>query len=94
MVFCDIIRIVFTTWGPVDIKLSLSHSVRDPVESHIDRFQSFVLHRSIDESDRRRVVDLHWSWWLGMFKFFEGDSHCACFSRILIGRCNFRFHRT
>ena len=50
--------------GPVHVELTLVDPIYHPVKSHIDRFRSFVFHCFIYESDRRRIVNLYWCWWL------------------------------
>ena len=42
--FGKIISIVFSTWTPVYVKVSLSYSVPNPILSHIYRFASPLVH--------------------------------------------------
>ena len=56
----DVVCPVFPSWGPEHRKVSLFHAISNPVESHIDRFLSFVFDVFVSESDGRGVVNLNW----------------------------------
>ena len=70
MMFGEVVREVFRSAFPQDGELFLIHSVSDPVETHIDRFGSLLLHCVIRNSFCASVVRDDDCWGLGMAEFF------------------------
>ena len=53
---CYVVCPILTTRFPVHIKLTLTHSVSDPVKSHVNCFRPLVFHCSVDKAYYRGVM--------------------------------------
>ena len=92
VMFCDVVRPIFVSRNPVNEKLSLLYTIRDPVEPHVDRFRSLVLDGAICESYGGSVVNLDGSWRLWVPKFLQSLTKWARFSGGFVDRTYFGFH--
>jgi membrane protein YqaA with SNARE-associated domain len=77
VVLCEIVSFVEATFFPMDVKLSLTHAVEDPVKMHINRFGSFLFYSIVGNAGGGVVVYLYGRRWLGMAQLFEGGSDGA-----------------
>ena len=75
VVFCGVIcKIVLCTF-PVDVELILLLSIPNPVEAHIHRLGSALNYCVGEYANSTFIVELEWSWALGVAHFGEGGSH-------------------
>ena len=66
MMLFEIVGAVSRSAPPIDMVLSLSDAVADPIETHIHCFGSFLLHGFIGNAAGCTVVSYHRSGRLGM----------------------------
>ena len=70
----EIISLVEATAFPIDVKLTLSDTVSNPVKTHVDSFGSFLFDGVIGDAGSGAVVCLDGSRWLRMAKFFKTNT--------------------
>jgi len=75
MVFGKIIGAVGVARSPKDVKLSLSDTIPDPIEAHVDGFGPFLFDGVIGNAASSAVVGLEWCGWLRVAKFIQGNAH-------------------
>ena len=81
MVLGKVVCLVVFSWFPVDVKLSLAHSVSGPVESHIHSLGSLLLDAVCEDANGCGVVSLNWGWRLGVTHILECLPHvCNLFA--------------
>ena len=83
MVFCEIISTIEAAFLPVDVKLSLSDAIADPIEAHVDGLGSFLFDGVIGDAAGSAIVSLEWCGWLWVSQFFECDTHGAGFLAVV-----------
>ena len=74
MVLCEIVGSVSAAPFPIDMELALPDSIFNPIKSHVHGFGSFLFDGFVGDAVRDLVVGDHWSGWLRMSKFGEGDA--------------------
>ena len=77
MMLGEVVGFVETSFLPVDVELSLTDTVADPVVAHVDGFGAFLLDGVIGNAGSGGIVSGNRGWRLGVAEFFEGDSDWA-----------------
>ena len=75
MVFGKIIGAVGVARLPKDVKLSLSDTIPDPIEAHVDGFRLFLFDGVIGDAASSAVVGLKRCGWLRVAKFIQGNAY-------------------
>jgi hypothetical protein len=68
---------------PINLKLSLAHTIADPIRKHVDRFRPFLFDNDGCNSTGGIVVGGHGLCRLWMPHFFEGDAQRVCFFAVV-----------
>ena len=93
VVFCMIITSVLVAGFPIYFELTLSASVTDPIETHIDGLGAFLFDGVRGESCGNGVVHLHFCGRLGMIQFLQCGSDQDSLLTIDVGCSYFGFCR-
>ena len=83
MMFGDVIGFVQNAFFPVDVELSLSHAVANPIKAHVDSFGAFLFDGIVCDAGGGAVVGLDGCGGLRMIHFFESGADGAGFFEIV-----------
>ena len=71
VMFCEVVRKVFTTRSPKDMKLVLVNAIAYPVEAHVNGFGALLFDVVVCNPCCCGVIYLNWSGGLRMSHFFQ-----------------------
>ena len=66
-----VISFVCGSWFPEDVEVTLTNSIFNPIETHVNSLRVFHFDSVISNTDGSAVVSLDWCSWLGMPHFFK-----------------------
>ena len=79
----EIIRPIQATWRPPYVKLALSDTVSNPIESHIYCFRPFQLDRIIGDARSAGIVGGDGGRWLGVSEFVKSNADWDGLARVV-----------
>jgi hypothetical protein len=91
MMFGEIIGTISLSFAPLSLKLTLAHTIVNPVKTHIDRFRPFLSDCVGCNAASSIVVGRHGSGRLWIPHFFEGNAERARFLAVVEQGAQFSF---